>query len=125
MGFRLTLAWDDPEFVDRVRAKEELQEYWAEISDLSEGRATLVTMDVQQLPRQGGFDKGGPFPPSHTRAGEEEAVQEYAERVPHPWDQGASIFPDDHPLARYERIARDRGDQDAGDAFLELPSGQH
>jgi hypothetical protein len=39
--------------------------------------------------------------------------------VVHPWDQGLWIFPDDHPLAQYERMAKDRG-QSAKQEFLEM-----
>jgi hypothetical protein len=40
--------------------------------------------------------------------------------VQHPWLQGVSIFPPDHPLAAYERLARDQHDQPALDKLKEL-----
>jgi len=54
-----------------------------------------------------------------------------APRITHPYDQGAWIFPDDHPLAPYERVAKQQKDTQALDAMralsvkgtLELPPG--
>ena len=38
----------------------------------------------------------------------------------HPWLEGVNIFPPDHPLAAYERLARDQHDQPALDKMKEL-----
>jgi hypothetical protein len=40
--------------------------------------------------------------------------------VHHPWVDGQFIFPPDHPLAAYERLARDQHDQEALDKLKEL-----
>jgi hypothetical protein len=40
--------------------------------------------------------------------------------VHHPWVDGQFIFPPDHPLAAYERLARDQHDQQALDKLKEL-----
>jgi hypothetical protein len=61
---------------------------------------------------------------------EEEGGQTYpADAPPHPWDQGMWIFPDDHPLAGYERAAKMSRDDKEKQAFLEagrlmLPPGE-
>jgi hypothetical protein len=41
----------------------------------------------------------------------------------HPWLDGVSIFPPDHPLAAYERLARDQHDQPALEKLKELSPG--
>ena len=40
--------------------------------------------------------------------------------VKHPWEEGVFFFPPDHPLAPYERLARDQRDQPALDKLKEL-----
>lgn len=46
-----------------------------------------------------------------------------APKVHHPYEQGLWIFPDDHPLAPYERLARQQQDTAALEAMKELPPG--
>src|SRR5215471_11824663 len=40
-----------------------------------------------------------------------------APRITHPYKQGAWIFPDDHPLAPYERVAMQQKDEKALEAM--------
>lgn len=119
--FRLTLAWDD-EYFDRDAAKEDLQQIWSEIEDLADKQNTLQVFDVQVLPR----NAGGTTEVVPLQHGDQAKLASMIGEmnVVHPWDQGSNIFPDEHPLAPYERIARDRDDRRAGDALLELPSGE-
>jgi hypothetical protein len=43
--------------------------------------------------------------------------------VKHPWEQGAWIFPDDHPLAAYEKAARAQNDTKALATMRALTEG--
>lgn len=41
---------------------------------------------------------------------------------PHPWEQGLWIFPDDHPLSKLERLAKEREDTEMLDVlYAEAP----
>jgi len=49
------------------------------------------------------------FPSTRHRSGfEDEPTIAPDASVTHPWDQGLWIFPEDHPLHEYERLARDK-----------------
>jgi hypothetical protein len=43
--------------------------------------------------------------------------------VAHPWDQGLNIFPDDHPYAEYERMAKKYDAAKMKDHMYELGVG--
>jgi hypothetical protein len=95
----------------------------------------LKVADVQQLPKVPAprMMEMEPAP----RGGDPEQEQSWYTEAdypddapPHPWDQGAWIFPDDHPLAGYERAAKMNQDREprAKQSFLEagqkmLPRG--
>jgi hypothetical protein len=123
--FRLHLEWDD-DWASRDRAKEGLADVWHEIEQLSEDdgepTATLQVLDVQDLPKK----PQAQLPPYNYEDeppqdrmyadGEELRVEQRRHGfiptpdIPHPWSQGLWIFPDDHPLARYERMAKQQED---------------
>jgi hypothetical protein len=120
--YRLHLEWDD-DYGDRERAKEDLAsifELVIENHSVGEDQPTLQMLDVQSLPTE-----------HRLRVAEEQSLERRDEPefsiiptpgITHPWDQGLWIFPDDHPMATYERAAYNR-EQKARRQMLEL--GEH
>lgn len=88
--FRLHLEWDD-EFRSRDQAKELLRDIWTEVEQLTSEGSTLEVFDVAAHPAKGGGTTRTPF----------------SFGVIHPWDEGMSIFPPDHPFRVYEDEARE------------------
>lgn len=80
-----------------------------------------VGYDARIMPREYFQD-----PPS---VGFAEDVMGASPSPPHPWDEGLSLFPEDHPLRAFEDLVRDRNDPNERRIFqetakrLELESG--
>ena len=80
------------------------------------GAIAFKVVDIQQLPREAQPVTRDEvrFPSTRHQSGfEEDPLKEESPllsdmNVVHPWDQGLFIFPEGHPLAEYERLARDK-----------------
>jgi hypothetical protein len=78
----------------------------------------LIASDVQVLPRRAG---GNPPQESVEEIEEFYGIAYPIDAPRHPWDEGKWIFPNDHPMAQYERAAHKyENTPEKREAFLEM-----
>lgn len=110
--YQITAVWEEEliENADLPRLREEVELDLRDSMDHMEFRNLRI--DVIPMPNQP----------------REEAQVQIIPGVVHPWDEGKWIFPYDHPLSEYERVAKAHRDVAGKQAFLEagqkmLPRG--
>lgn len=123
--YRLRLEWDN-DYATRERAKQDLADIFEEIQNLSvedgEPTATLQVLDVQSLPRDRTREVTRRYnedPDFRQEVDEARFTLVPEATITHPWDQNLWIFPDDHPMAQYERAAYNK-EKKARKEMLEL-----
>lgn len=106
--FQFRIDWRE-EFGSREHAREHLEDLLDELRQLNEGDPffEIIGHDIQALPGQ------------HERS----LVPE--PRVEHPWDQGMTFFPPEHPLYEYEDFARERDRNHPDPSSRELYRGAY